>query len=381
MQLTLQGFETNARLALHYRSAFEEAVELAVVSAYLTEWDASLTLNPKCRQFKMIVGKDFGITRRRACEAVIKWLPPSHKSDFLVADGIACFHPKAAFWKTAEGNCYALVGSSNLTQAAFKTNVEANAFNRISRAQYEGVQQWLHEIVERSVTCTTDWLQSYQEANIPRTGGRRGTAGLAKAEPLAPIPLPIPRSEKLILVRRGQARAHARLAKKFHNLFRACAQGKITSALFYERLPSVWSGHAGNRIQGWGFEMRGKAADYRAIARSFLRICDATLRTRDDVVRQEIDSLAEQENPARGAFLSEMLCLEFPRVYPILNGPVDNFLRRVRYRAPRGASEGARYIHVARSLRAALRQNPDHPARSLLELDGVLYSSSRGRGV
>jgi hypothetical protein len=35
--------------------------------------------------------------------------------------------------------------------------------------------------------------------------------------------------------------------------------------------------------------------------------------------------------------------------------------------------EGARYIHIAKALRRALRDDPDHPARNLAELDVAIW--------
>jgi hypothetical protein len=97
MDLILHEPNTSCHLAERYQHAFSSAVELLIVNAYLTEWDASLTLNPGCRRFRMIIGKDFGITRKSACEKVVKWLPRRLRADFLVADGIGGFHPKAVF--------------------------------------------------------------------------------------------------------------------------------------------------------------------------------------------------------------------------------------------------------------------------------------------
>src|SRR5689334_19651341 len=61
---------------------------------YLTEWDGTLKLNPKCRRFRFIVGEDFGITRKAACEAVLRWLPHRLKANFRVAVGNGGFPPK-----------------------------------------------------------------------------------------------------------------------------------------------------------------------------------------------------------------------------------------------------------------------------------------------
>ena len=99
MDILLHTPSGNNNLSIHYTAAFKNAVELFVVTAYLTEWDSSLALNPSCRTFRIIIGSDFGITRKAACEKVMRWLPSNQKSKFLVADSITGFHPKAVFWK------------------------------------------------------------------------------------------------------------------------------------------------------------------------------------------------------------------------------------------------------------------------------------------
>ncbi|RZU38772.1 phospholipase D-like protein [Edaphobacter modestus] len=126
-KLVLHTPESGKNLSNHYKRAFSQGIELFVVTAYLTDWDTSLKLTPACRHFRMIVGRDFGITRKIACSKVMAWLPPKRKAEFLVADRIVGFHPKAVFWREKDRSCYALVGSSNLTLAAFNSNYEANA--------------------------------------------------------------------------------------------------------------------------------------------------------------------------------------------------------------------------------------------------------------
>jgi hypothetical protein len=68
-----------------------------------------------------------------------------------------------------------------------------------------------------------------------------------------------------------------------------------------------------------------------------------------------------------------MLSLRFPSEYPVLNEPVWRYLKDVKYKAPRKASEGARFIFLATTLRSSLLQNPDHPAKNLAELDTVIW--------
>ena len=108
---------------------------------------------------------------------------------------------------------------------------------------------------------------------------------------------------------------------------------------------------------------------------------DAEDEDRDDVVAREIDLLSERRVPARGAFLSEMLCLKFPHLYPVLNGPVLRYLSDAGFDPPRGASEGDRYMHITQtlraSLRASLRADPTHPAKNLAELDTVIWRAYR----
>src|ERR1700683_4916940 len=126
MDLLLHTPDSKSKLSHLYQKAFENAVELFIVTAYLTAWDASLKLTPKCRRFRLIIGKDFGITRKGACETVMRWLPAKRKGQFLVADRIGGFHPKAVIWTEADKKVFAIIGSSNLTRAAFETNYEAN---------------------------------------------------------------------------------------------------------------------------------------------------------------------------------------------------------------------------------------------------------------
>ena len=179
--------------------------------------------------------------------------------------------------------------------------------------------------------------------------------------------------KKQIERRRRQLVASHKTHAKLVALFRRCAKREITSKQFYEALPKFWSAELGNRLQGAGWERMGKDSDFRALSHSFVRIIDAGDDVRDDVVVEEMDALAEQKVSSRKAFLSEMLCLSFPDQYPILNQPVHDYLADIDFHAPRGASEGTRYFDLAKKLRVSLLQNPSHPAKTLAELDTVIW--------
>jgi len=113
--------------------------------------------------------------------------------------------------------------------------------------------------------------------------------------------------------------------------------------------------------------------DFHTLSQSFMRILDATDADGDNVVSSELDWLSRRKVPTRRAFLTEMLCLRFPDKYPVLNQPVQDYLKAVGYKATRGASEGARFLHLAKALRSSLLQNPEHPAKNLAEPDTIIW--------
>lgn len=373
MELMLYPIEGDAPLSRHYERAFSYAAVLFVVTAYLTDWDESLPLNSKCRKLRIITGRDFGITRRSACEAVMRWLPARRKGDFLVADRIGGFHPKAVFWKEADGQAFAIVGSSNLTRAAFKTNYEANFFSRVSSEDFQNVEKWMAVIERECLPMSKDWLDQYTEA--PRSPGR---SAKDQKDQTPIVGLPVPRPTGMASLIKSRREALAQYMKKRDGLikfFRRCARREIDNETFYEGLSKYWSHEIGDRLQGAGWERTGRNSDFCELAESFVRVLDAADADRDDVVIEEIDRLASRGVETRKALFSEMLCLRFPDAFPVLNAPVLAYLKAVRFGAPRGSTEGVRYIDLARKLRFSLRENPNHPAKTLAELDTVIWKA------
>jgi hypothetical protein len=382
VDLLLNAPTMDRELSRYYRRAFKNAVELFAVTAYLTDWDTSLKLNPKCRSFLMIVGRNFGITRKAACEKVMRWLPRQRKVQFMVADGISGFHPKALFWREGKARCFAIVGSSNLTQAAFETNYEANVFFALPEADYVKAKKWVRQIEKQSVPVSGDWLRKYEEGDWPTKyigpplpqHGAKGPKAVRDASRVVPLDLPrVPGMEESIARRRDQVAAYHKRRAGLMSLFRRCANGEINGDKFFEQLRTYWGLEAGdNRLQGPGWERSGKGSDFRKLSKSFVTILDTATEDRDEAVIEEIDRLAKQQVASRGSFLSEMLCLRFPNEYPVLNQPVKDYLKEVEYRAPRAASEGARFIHLARILRSSLRDDPAIPRKSCRARCGYL---------
>lgn len=379
MSLLLHTSDKPSDLRKIYEMAFNEAAEIYVVSAYLTDWDGAVKPLTRGVRFRFIIGKDFGITRKDACRNVMRWLPAARKAEFLVADAITGFHPKAVIWKTVDEKSFILIGSSNLSKAAFERNVEANVFAPISQQEFEEAKEWVEWIADRSVPVSEDWLDQYVEARPNPVRGHKVAASSSaeKSSPIVVFDLPLPeRASERLSARREQLAAYERHREDLMRLFRKVANGRIDSARFFEELPRHWGFENGNRLQGLGWERTGKGADFQELAQSLLTIVDASAGERDDVVREEIDRLHDSGNPARRAFLSEMLCLRFPREYPVLNGPVREFLVRNRFGAPHKSSEGAKYVDLAKKLRAALRADPAFPAKNLAELDVLIWASS-----
>lgn len=381
--MTYPVVEIEGRLHLHtpsaesalttlYHKVFSKAVELVLVSAYLTKWDLGLKLNSNCESLRIVVGKDFGITRKAACRSLLNWLPARFKGDFLVAQGIGGFHPKALFWREANGKAYALIGSSNLTDAAFKTNYEANVVSELTPEEFASIRRWLDEIEVFCEPVSSGWLKRYVEASL---SGRRGSEKKRSASgDVRKGYLPDAQSAMdVISARRRKLKNFAKQKKGLLQHFRRCASGTITRLECYEGLSNYWDDALDDRLQGKGFPIKGKHSRFDLFSRSLLAIVDASQSTRDDVVKEQMDWLAGKRVPTRKALLSEMLCLLFPDEYPVLNTPVRKFRSAAGLRKPRGASEGADYIFLSRKLRKELAATRGYPAKNLVELDAVIW--------
>ena len=381
MELILNPPLYKGALSSHYAHAFEHAVELIVVSAYLTEWDSTLKLNSKCEHLRIIVGKDFGITRKSACKSLMNWLPRNRKANFLVADQIAGFHPKAVFWKDSHGKTFAIVGSSNLTGAAFGKNYEANICTPISMEEFSKARAWVNEIVKLSVPVSDDWLSLYKET-APPTYRKRNMRASPAGDEVMKLWLPRPAAiRQRIAERRKQMKEFENNKDGLLSLFRLCAHERISSSEFFEKLPLYWGGDVGGRLQGKGWDRHGKNSDFKALASSFLKVVDAAGAERDDVVVDQIDQLADGKVSTRKSFFSEMLCLYFPDRYPLLNKPVEKYLKEIKFRPAYGASEGAKYLDLAQKLRVCLARNKSYPARNLAELDTVIWEQYKPTSV
>jgi len=231
----------------------------------------------------------------------MRWLPTKRKAQFIVADQIGGFHPKAVFWREGKRKCFAIIGSSNLTQAAFKSNYEANVFLPLTEIDYVKGKKWVKNIEKQSVVVSEDWLRKYKEAPLRSQGGANN--GNQHANPVVELKLPTPSGmEELIKARRAQFAIFKKKQAGLMHLFRRCASNKLTSEQFYNELPKYWSAKLADRLQGRGWERLGAGSDFQALSKSLVRILDTAEDDRDDIVSSEIDRLRELRVPTRGAF-------------------------------------------------------------------------------
>jgi hypothetical protein len=159
-----------------YRHAFKQAEEICLATAYLTDWDASHRLNPKCKRLTFLVGTDFGLTRKAAMLGVLKWIPKSTPFSFFgaVPPQKGGFHPKMIAWKEFSGKHYCMIGSSNLSRAAFSDNFEANVLTPISSTEFARICKWVDSFSEGSspVPISPDWIKHhYKEAKLGSKAG------------------------------------------------------------------------------------------------------------------------------------------------------------------------------------------------------------------
>lgn len=378
-----------------YRQAFAKAEELYIVNAFLTEWPSALRLNPKCKEFRLIIGTDFGTTRRAAIESALRWLPRRFRGEVRAFNlrGVN-FHPKAVLWREASGRSCLLIGSSNLTRAAFESNVEANVTIELSSEEYALTLTWFRQITDCSLKVNDAWLGKYVEAPIrgAQAGGKRRPAPVdPDVAPVFDLSLELTNeAERHLFSRHLRARRAQRAYFDAHSkeplleLVRTAAAKRRwvqkDNIAFYNELSRLWAGSETTRLGGLQWVMLGKHADHRELARSLVEILNSNLADRDDTVAREKDRLHALGVSTRAAVLTELLCHLLPTRYPILDYPVRRWRSQVGFDKGVGGSEGERYIRLAEAMRAALN-DPGPRAlglETLAELDTLIWFRFKG---
>jgi len=329
------------------------------------------------KSLNLFLAKILVCPKKNAIRKVLKWIPARLKFALMVAQNIQGFHPKAVFWKNDKNRCYALIGSSNLTHAAFNSNYEANILTEISEKEFINAKFWANQIAMKSIPVSEDWLEKYQEAGITY---KKSTSSKSAMDTLF---MEMPNyDKKLIEARREQMRNHQTVRKQLKKLIKQCADGKVDNNEFYVEFNKLWSWEnenrgngVGNRFQDKTWTRKGKSSDFKKLCFAIQSVLDAPPTEKDNVVAKQIDWLKECGVSTRGSVFSEMLCQEYPDRYPVLNEPIKKFLKENKFKSAKGASEGSRYIDLSMKLRNLLTKQSE--IKNLAELDVLVQEKYR----
>ena len=373
----------NPNLNAIYEKAFKEATELYLATAFLTNWSwkSKVQLNGRCKKFLAVIGTSFGLTRKKACSDFLNWLPSKpnmHLKAYPAKPG-RTFHPKMLAWKEADGKCWLLVGSSNLTSGAMNENVEMNTFSEIKEMQYNAIVRWITNCSSESQPITKQWVENYKEADLKNY---KSVNIEEEQEEVFDFKIPNPDDYKDVLeYRRCQCKHFAEQKEYILNLLEDCSSGKMTNEKFWESFCDIWNNRSDDnnrfRFQGSGVERSCTSSNnWSEITTVLLDIINNhsndSIDDMDAFVSKSIDSLKESGNRARGAWFSEMLCQFFPERYPVYNEPVDEWIRDVGWKPTPGLSEGQTYIELAVRMRDVVRQNSSF-VNNIAEIDHVIW--------
>ena len=179
-------------------------------------------------------------------------------------------------------------------------------------------------------------------------------------------------NKKLITDRREQLRKYESQKSTIKNLIYQCANNKLSNNEFYKELRKILKN--GITFQPrFGWCRKGSKDNFKLLCQSLLKIYESNNSNRDEIVKNEIQRLNECKVSSRGSLLSELLCLEYPNNYPLLNKPVRNFLNNIGCKLP--SDDGERYIEVALNLRSILSDLDK--INNLAELDIIIQDKYR----
>lgn len=362
-----------------YTKVFQEADEIYLATAFLTEWSFSKVKLRCCKQFVAIIGTHFGLTKKLACRDLMKWLPESLRSHIYAFpfEQQSTFHPKVLVWKKDE-KFFSLIGSSNLTSAALNKNYEINVKNEIDAEEYKRIVDWFKDRSDESQVMSQSWIESYEESTIVyRT--KKG-----KKEPNEKVfDVRIPHGEESVKVLKGRRRQMGVFKTKksiILEIMRQNSSGQLSNEKFWRAFHGLWHCRFGEpdefRFQGNGIERTCANANWREATTAFLTIFEkyenGNIFEIDKIVADQIDLLKERKNPTRKAWLSEMLCQFFPEAYPLLDDPVKNWVKRINWEIDKGGSEGKKYVDLATRLRSVVKENSSF-VKNLAELDALMW--------
>lgn len=369
----------NENLKALYNRAFKRAEEIYIATAFLTDWSFSQKPTKSCKKFVALVGTNFGLTRKAACQSLLDWLPRNLRGNvFAFPSNENTFHPKVLIWKERK-ECLALIGSSNMTNAALSENYEINSFSTIGQEEYERIIRWFNDCIKLSDPISKSWISKYKETKI---GGKGAKSKITINQNDLKTKLPRKEGFKALLDEREHKQEIFKKKKaKILHLLRSNKSKSMSNAAFWTEFTQLWHRRWEEedcfRFQGSGVErICTKNNNWREVTTALLDIIEnekkMSLLDLDQLVAEKIDLLAKRKNPARKAWFSEMLCQFFPDKYPVLNEPVRTWIKEKKWALDRGGTEGRKYIDLARRLRSVVRQNSNY-VKNLAQVDTLIW--------
>lgn len=366
--------DAEQKLADAYAEAFSKATEIFAISAYLRSW-SNFEVSTNCQDVTLIVGKDFGITRKNALKTALNWKNSvGKKCHFYVATEIMGFHPKILLWKrkhNGQFKHYLIIGSSNLTTAAFNSNYEANIRVKISEDTYNEITNWIANILSFSIPVNNAWIDQYQEQTDQPVSRPQKIVSSTNNELNLPI---FPRLAISLAQRREQVFAFDDVRENLIQVIRECANENIKQKDFYDWLIENWNRELW-KFQGNGvFRTPWQNTNWQLLCIALVNVIDCSDSDRDKTVVNSYNSLeSSNQVRVRKAVFTEMLCHFFPTLYPLWNTPVVTWLKKEnKWRTTRKITQGDNYINLAKILRNALKEHNNYPAQNLAELDHII---------
>jgi len=354
--------DTNGKAHRILTEAILNADEIWWASAYLTSWPLSKDCIPKknCLICKIVIGSDFGITRKAALFDLYKWAKPCSADVFI--NDTQGFHPKILLWRQGNRH-YVFAGSSNLSVAAWSSNIELNIRIPIKKTEFEVLTEWFeYYVIDASQRLDPSTIKTYSESK--RTGKRAKKVFAEidyRIKKLRSVDLSVPRK---------QLRAYNRNKAAFVNIVKACAKSQITKMAFYktmtELLKGTWRGR--NAL----ISMNCKEEDWKETCSGLSGIFSSNKGDRDSVVKKVIDSLQLTGNKTRGAWLSEILCHHYPLDYLLITKPVKEWIRESKIEKLYGIPTGYQYIRISQNMRKYLKVSKDKFS-NFMEMDHAIW--------
>lgn len=373
------SFVSNLPPAFSLKRACSKATRISLAAAFAKQSGWSLIgpcLEQSGAELRLIAGLDFCLTEPKLLES---WNHlQSTREDvtaFLSDSSQAVFHPKVLLVESPTKG-FGIIGSGNLSHGGLQSNYECSVYITDPKVLSE-INSWFCYICSEpagAVQLSAAHIDAY------RAKYKKAAAALATVRKQQKTIEREIRREHLASMDRWQAAV--RVARKyfssqrFKNDWREWELG-IRSIRSVIKAPEF---HYSQRQWQEFFEiwtLGHLIPIYRDVAFREVTKTQQGLRALANA-EDARGPLSELLNPG-GRYhvpsvglnvISKILAVNYPKTWPVYNGPVAAVLQEFRYKAPRGASRGEKYLAFAKLMRRFVKETG---AKNMLQLDPFFY--------